>query len=45
MKNRMGIGFIQGTRNWPYLMPPSIDDWIYKEHPVRFVGLCVEYID
>lgn len=41
----MGRGFIKGTRNRPYLMPPSVDDWISKDHSVRFIDLCIEYID
>ena len=41
----MSRGFIQGTRSRPYLMPSSIDDWIAKDHSVRFIDLCVEYID
>ena len=41
----MARGFIQGTRNRPYLLPPSIDDWISKDHSVRFIDLCVDHID
>ncbi len=37
--------FIKGTRNRPYLMPPSIDDWISRDHSVRFIDSCVEHID
>jgi len=41
----MARGFIKGTRKRPYLLPPSIDDWIAKDHPVRFIDSCVDSID
>ena len=41
----MARGFIKGNRDQLYLMPPSIDDWISKNHSVRLIDSCVANID
>mgnify|MGYP006297859891 CR=1 FL=1 len=41
----MARGFIKGHRDQLYLLPPSIDDWISKNHSVRLIDSCVENID
>ena len=41
----MARGFIKGERDQIFLLPPSIDDWVSKEHPVRFVQTCVEQMN
>ena len=41
----MARGFIKGDRDQIFLLPPSVDDWISKDHPVRFVSACVEHMD
>jgi hypothetical protein len=34
--------FIQYDRNQPYLLPPSVDEWLPEGHLARFI---VEVID
>ncbi len=41
----MARGFIKGNRNQIYLFPPSIDDWIPKDHPIRFIQDCLEQMN
>ena len=41
----MARGYIKGDRDQIYLLPPSIDDWVSKEHPVRFVQTCLEQMN
>ena len=41
----MARGFIRGFRDRPYLLPPSIDDWVSDDHIVRFIDSCVASID
>jgi len=37
--------FIQTNRKQPYLLPPSIDDWLPKEHLARFIVEVSEALD
>lgn len=41
----MARGFIKGHRDRPYLLPPSIDDWVSENHVVRFIDSCVASIN
>lgn len=41
----MSRGFIKGNINQTYLLPPSIDDWISKDHQVRFIKTCVDQMN
>lgn len=41
----MARGFIKGDKNQVYLFPPSIEDWVSKGHPVRFVQTCLEQME
>jgi transposase len=41
----MARGFIKGDRQQILLLPPSIDDWVPEDHPVRFVNSCLEQMD
>lgn len=41
----MARGFIKGDKDQLYLFPPSIDDWVSKDHPVRFVQTCLEQMN
>ncbi len=41
----MARGFIKGNINQMYLLPPSIDDWISKKHPIRFIKTCLEQMN
>ena len=36
---------IHANRAQSFLLPPSIDDWVPKDHPVRFVADLVEALD
>ena len=37
--------FRQCDRDTPYLLPPSVDDWLPKDHLARFVVGTVEQLD
>lgn len=39
------IHFRQCDRDTPYLLPPSVDDWLPKDHLARFVVDTVEQLD
>ncbi len=41
----MARGFIKGDRQQMLLLPPSIDDWVAADHPVRFIQTCLEQMD
>jgi transposase len=41
----MARGFIKGDRQQMFLLPPSVDDWVPEDHPVRFVHLCLDQMD
>ncbi|MCG8470711.1 MAG: transposase [Desulfobacterales bacterium] len=41
----MARGFIKGNRHQIFLLPPSMDDWVSSDHPVRFVQACLEQMD
>jgi transposase len=41
----MARGFIKGDRQQMLLLPPSVDDWVSADHPVRFVQTCLEQMD
>ena len=41
----MARGFIRGDRKQMFLLPPSIDDWISEDHPVRFIHSCLSQMD
>jgi len=45
LEQKMARGFIRGFRDRPYLLPPSIDDWVSEDHIVRFIDSCVASID
>jgi hypothetical protein len=37
----MARGFIKGDRQQMMLLPPSIDEWVAQEHPVRFIFVLI----
>ncbi|MGH8711957.1 MAG: transposase, partial [Burkholderiales bacterium] len=37
--------FRQCDRETPYLLPPSIEDWLPEEHLARFVGDIIDQLD
>ena len=37
--------FKASDRNQPFLLPPSIQDWLPKEHLARFIVEIVEQLD
>lgn len=41
----MARGFIKGDRQQMLLLPPSMDDWVPADHPVRFVHSCLDQMD
>ena len=41
----MAYNFVPCDRNQSFLMPPSLDDWLPKDHLVRFVIAVVETLD
>ncbi len=41
----MTRGFIKGDRDQIFLLPPSIEEWVSKDHPVRFVSNCLEQMN
>ena len=41
----MAYNFVHCDRDQPFLMPPSLDDWLPKDHLVRFVIAVVETLD
>ncbi len=41
----MSRGFIKGDINQIYLLPPSIDDWVPKDHHVRFIKTCIDQMN
>lgn len=41
----MTRGFVKGDRDQMFLLPPSINDWVSTDHPVRFVHTCIEQMD
>ena len=41
----MAYNFVPCDRNQPFLMPPSLDDWLPKDHLARFVIAVVETLD
>ena len=41
----MARGFIKGDRQQMFLLPPSVDDWVPADHPVRFIQTCLEQMD
>ena len=41
----MGYNFIPCDREQQFLMPPSLDDWLPKEHLARFVIAAVDTLD
>ena len=41
----MSRRFITANRAQPFLLPPSIDDWVEEGHLVRFLHDCVEQLD
>jgi transposase len=41
----MARGFIKRQINQSYLLPPSINDWLPKDHIVRFIWDCVNVMD
>ena len=41
----MARGFIKGDRDQIFLLPPSIDDWVSKDPPVRFVQTCLDQMN
>jgi len=41
----VAYNFVPCDRNQPFLMPPSLDEWLPKEHLARFVIAVVEALD
>lgn len=41
----MARGFVKGDRDQIFLLPPSINDWVSEDHPVRFVHTCLEQMN
>lgn len=41
----MSVKFIEVDRETPYLLPPSLQDWLPKGHLARFVVEIVEQLD
>ncbi len=41
----MAYNFVSCDRDQPFLMPPSLDDWLPKDHLARFVVAVVETLD
>jgi hypothetical protein len=41
----MSVKFIEVDREAPYLLPPSLQDWLPKGHLARFVVEIVEQLD
>jgi len=37
--------FKSSNRNQPFLLPPSIQDWLLQEHLARFIVEIVEQLD
>ncbi|MGH8655132.1 MAG: IS5/IS1182 family transposase, partial [Gammaproteobacteria bacterium] len=37
--------FRQCDRDTPYLLPPSVDEWLPRDHLARFVVDIVEQLD
>jgi transposase len=41
----MPRGFVVGNKDQIYLLPPAVDDWVEKDHIVRFIWDCLGTID
>lgn len=41
----MAYNFVPCDRSQPFLMPPSLDDWLAKDHLARFVISVVDTLD
>ncbi len=41
----MSVNFIEWDRKTPFLLPPSIEDWLPERHLARFVVEIVEQLD
>ncbi len=41
----MARGFIKGDKQQMLLFPPSIDEWVAEDHPVRFVQSCLDQME
>ena len=41
----MKPNFIEIDRDTPYLLPPSLQDWLPEKHLARFVVEIVEHLD
>jgi transposase len=41
----MSVNFIECDRQTPFLLPPSVEDWLPKGHLARFVVEIVEQLD
>lgn len=41
----MSVKFVEVDRETPYLLPPSLQDWLPKGHLARFVVEIVEQLD
>jgi transposase len=41
----MSRGFIAGNKDQIYFLPPSVDDWVKKDHLVRFIWDCLGLVD
>ena len=37
--------FIKGHRKETYLLPPSMDDWLFADHPARFLDELIDRFD
>jgi hypothetical protein len=41
----MAYNFVPCDRDQQFLMPPSLDDWLSKDHLARFVVAVVDTLD
>lgn len=41
----MGTDFVDTDRSTPFIMPPSVDDWLPEGHLARFVVEIVDQLD
>jgi len=41
----MSIDFIRADRDTPFLLPPSVQEWLPKDHLARFVVDMVAQLD
>lgn len=45
MEGTVGYNFVSCDRDQQFLMPPSLNEWLPKDHPARFVVEMVDVLD